>query len=451
MADPSRPVSNPVPVFARGADRPRAAIVLLILELALCVRIAAAVLIELYLRHKAPGQLCLFPDTRIYWGLAREIRLGAPLVYIEYADIPHFALRTPGYPLFLAIFQAVFGESTLGVRLVQAVLGVVCVYLVYRLAGQFTDAGTERHAALEPRPRRFSGPVVAAAIAAISPFYVFMSTVLLSEALFEPLLLATLLGWTVLWKTPAEAPNAEGWRRSLLALASGAAAGAAVLVRPSWALFVPAALGTWTVAAIRQKRQAALAVGLSALGFAITMAPWWVRNARIFGRFVGTALWLGASLYDGLNTNATGASEMSFLEDPAISRLDEQDQDAELARRAIAFAREHPVRVLGLAVAKLGRYWSPWPHAQGPVSPVVAVASTMAFVPVFGLIAAGAWSRRRDPRAVLLLAGPLIYFCALHVFFASSMRYRAPAEMPALALLAIGWDQLLSRLQRRRS
>ncbi len=335
MADPSRPVSSPAPVVARSDERSLAGIVLLILELALCVRIAAAVAIELYLRHEALGRLCLFDDTKIYWGLAREIRLGAPLVYIEFADIPHFALRTPGYPLFLAMCQAVFGESTLGVRLVQAVLGVLCVYLVYRLAGQFAGSA----AALEPRLRFFSGSMAAAAIAALSPYYVFMSTILLSEALFEPLMLATLLSWTVLWKSPAEAPFAAGWRRSLLAMASGAAAGAAVLVRPSWALFVPAALGTWAAAADWRKREAASAVGLSALGFVMVMAPWWIRNARIFGRFVATALWLGASLYDGLNTQATGGSEMSFLADPAISRLDEQDQDAELAHRAIAFAR----------------------------------------------------------------------------------------------------------------
>jgi 4-amino-4-deoxy-L-arabinose transferase-like glycosyltransferase len=445
MADPIRPDSSPAPATAQSDQRPSTGIVLLILELALGVRIAAAVLIELYLRGKVPRQLCLFPDTTIYWGLARALRLGAPLAYIEFADIPHFALRTPGYPWFLAMCQTVCGENTFAVRLVQAVLGVVCVYLIYRLAGQFAGPG----AALEPRLRFFSGSVVAAGIAALSPHYVFMSAIILSEALFEPLMLATLLAWALLWKTPPEAPSAQGWKRSLLALASGAAAGAAVLVRPSWALFVPAALCVWGAATIRQNRGAASVVGQSALGFVLMMAPWWIRNARIFGRFVATALWLGASLYDGLNTGATGGSEMSFLADPAISRLDEQDQDAELARRAIAFAREHPLQVLQLAGSKLARYWSPWPNAPGMVSPVVAVASTIAFVPVFGLIACGAWSRRRDPRALVLLGGPLIYFCALHVIFASSMRYRTPAEMPALGLLAIGWDQLQSRLQRR--
>ena len=37
------------------------------------------------------------------------------------------------------------------------------------------------------------------------------------------------------------------------------------------------------------------------MGLVVIMAPWWVRNARVYGRFVPTALWMGASLYDGLN------------------------------------------------------------------------------------------------------------------------------------------------------
>ena len=64
-------------------------------------------------------------------------------------------------------------------------------------------------------------------------------------------------------------------------------------------------------------------------------------------------------------------------------------------------------------MVKLGRYWSPWPNAEGFRSPVLAVASTVVELPLFGLMVLGAWDRRRDPRAWALLAGPLLYFCAL--------------------------------------
>src|SRR5262249_1210898 len=107
-------------------------------------------------------------------------------------------------------------------------------------------------------------------------------------------------------------------------------------------------------------------------------------------------------------------------------------------RRALAFAREQPLQVLPLAAVKLGRYWSPWPNTQGFRAPTLALASGIVEIPVFGLIGLGIWNRRRDLRAWVLLAGPILYFCALHMVFASSMRYRIPGEMPALGLATMG-------------
>ena len=54
----------------------------------------------------------------------------------------------------------------------------------------------------------------------------------------------------------------------------------------------------------------------------------------------------------------------------------------------------------------------------------VVPASALVTIPIFALIALGAWDRRRDFRALALLLGPLLYFCALHLVFVSSIRYR---------------------------
>jgi hypothetical protein len=179
-------------------------------------------------------------------------------------------------------------------------------------------------------------------------------------------------------------------------------------------------------------------MALSLFGLVLVMGPWWVRNARVFGRFVPTAVWMGASLYDGLNPHATGASDMSFLSQPDVWPLDELDQDRLLFSRALEFVREHPRRTLELAAIKLGRYWSPWPIAEGFRSPVLAAASMLFAFPLLFMIGLGLWCRRGDLRAWVLLAGPLFYFCALHLVFASSMRYRIPAEVPAMSLAAVG-------------
>ena len=317
---------------------------------------------------------------------------------MEWADIPHFALRTPGYPLLLAACQAVFGERTLPVRLVQAVLGTLCVYLVYRLARQFVGSRTgipSRRTRL-PTRRRWTIPLIAAAMAAVNPHYLLMSSLILSEAVFEPLMLAALLGVAVLWPRRgrrAARPSARMAIR-LVALGSGAAAGAAVLVRPSWALFVPAMLAAWIIASRRDRRQAwsrrCAARSSAPSGSWRSWRPWWVRNARVYGRFVPTAFWMGASLYDGLNPEATGASDMIV---PARSR------DL-AARRAGPGRRADPAgdRVRPRAAGAGPRRWrwsswagtgAPGPMPRGSARAVVAVASAVVELPILGLMARG--------------------------------------------------------------
>jgi hypothetical protein len=215
----------------------------------------------------------------------------------------------------------------------------------------------------------------------------------------------------------------------------------AVLVRPSWALFPPAALAIWLVV-MRHSRRALVAAAqgaiLCSLGIVLVMGPWWARNIHVFGRVVPTALWLGASLYDGTNPEATGSSDMSFLERTEIWPLDEEDQDARLVSGAASFARARPLEVLRLALVKLARYWSPRPSAEGFRSRALALLSASVELPLLLLIALGAYHRRRDARAWALLAGPILYFCGLHLVFASSMRYRIPGEMVALCLASLG-------------
>jgi 4-amino-4-deoxy-L-arabinose transferase-like glycosyltransferase len=448
MAEPIAVDSVEVPARAGRMKRAiaRLASLVLVLEAALALRVIAADAVEWYVRLGGANRLCLFEDTPIYWELARKIRTGAPYETVVFADIPHFALRTPGYPLLMAACQALFGERPLAVRLVQAVLGTLGVYLVYRLTLQLVGPGDDSPTMAPATPRRWTIPLIAAAIAALGPYYAFLSAILLSEAVFVPLMVAALWGQAVLWPTKrGQEPKLATWKAILVAMGSGAAAGAAILVRPSWALFVPAMLIFRMIAGLGDRRElvrSARDALICAVAVAGVMAPWWVRNASIYGRFVPTALWMGASLYDGLNPQATGASDMAFMEDPEIWPMDEQDQDAELTRRAFAFARADPMRVISLAAIKLGRYWTPWPNADVLRNPGAVVISTIVELPILGLIVAGGWARRRDPRAWVLLAGPLVYFCALHLVFASSMRYRIPGEVPALGLAAIGWTKL---------
>ena len=403
-----------------------------VLAVALGLRLVAAAAVSWYARGQ--GKPCVFADTVIYWDLAGTIVEGRPYLVSQWG-VPHYALRTPGYPLFLAACREVFGVSLPAVRVVQAVLGTLAVWLVARLVRVTVPGGPKIG---------WTVPMMAAGLAAVDPYVVGMSALVLSEAVFVPLMLAGLWGLASFWTT--EGRSGPG-RPVVVAILTGLAMGGAILVRPSWALFVPTILASWVIGIDRGNRGKALrAAVIVAMATAAILAPWWARNARVFGRFVPTALWVGASLYDGISPGATGASAMEFVDAPGVRALGESEQDAVFRDRSLAFAREHPGRVLGLALAKLGRFWSPWPNADTLRSPRVAVASAMVTLPVFALVAVGLWDRRRDARALVLLAGPLAYFCLLHLVFVSSIRFRIPGMVPAMGLAAVGLGRLRGRI-----
>ena len=249
--------------------------------------------------------------------------------------------------------------------------------------------------------------------AAVHPYLIVMSALLLSEALFVPLMLLALWGLAVLWNHQWQMPEGtsqmpnRGWtiaaRELLVAFGVGLASGAAVLTRPSWGLFVPVMMAAWRWSrwrlpgAVRARvLRCTSSAAAMALGIVVVMGPWWLRNARIYGKFVPTALWMGASLYDGLNPAATGASNMEFLGAPDVWPLDELDQDRELTRRALVRPAGARCAWLQLALIKLGRYWCPWPNAEGFRSPFVALASAVVMIPLLASIGLGLVHWRGD-------------------------------------------------------
>jgi 4-amino-4-deoxy-L-arabinose transferase-like glycosyltransferase len=429
MSDPATPHPRPTDRLAKLAW---------LVAWGLWLRVAAADAVQWYTQRK--GVLCVFPDTTIYWGLAEKLRRGEPYELTYFGALPHFAQRTPGYPLFLAACQAAFGPTVLPVRLVQSALGAGCVWLTFGLVRRALPGRCRSSETAWPVP------LIAAAVVALDPFVVANSALVLSEALFLPLMLLAQWCLAALWEPSGEGADAPLTARAAAGFAAlaGTATGAAVLVRPSWALYAPLALGAWVVLSPKGARRRALGrAAVVAVAAAAVMAPWWARNARVYGRFVPTALWMGASLYDGLNPRATGASDMSFLADPSVWPLDEEAQDAALRARALAFARAHPGRVAGLAAVKAARFWSPWPNAEGFRAPLLALASTALVLPQYALLALGAWDRRRDARALVLLGLPLAYTFLLHLVFVSSMRYRVPVAVPAMGLAALGLRRVL--------
>ncbi len=399
-----------------------------VLLVAFVLRLVAAVAVERVVTA-AGREFLVEGDANGYWELARNLRHGSYSVY----DPPRYAVRMPGFPLLLAFGQLTTGSSRLGVRLELALLGTLTCLLVYLLGREVADEATA---------------LVAAAATAVSPVYAGLSVLVLSETAFAAAMLACLWGFARL--TRADGPQ------PVLAIGTGLLAAAAIFVRPSWLLAVPAfvlidlVLAANRTAAVRRG-------GLVLLGTIVAITPWAVRNGIVLGRFVPTTTWLGPTLYDGFNPDADGTSDMRFYEnDRAAGRLDGLDEveiDSLYRRRSWEFVRSSPSQAVALAGRKQLRFWSPWLNAEAFRGPVARVGMAAVTLPLFVLAGCGAWQLRRRPVAFWATVGPLLYFAVLHCVFVGSVRYRVPAEYPLWIAAAFGllhfWPALRTWLDDR--
>jgi 4-amino-4-deoxy-L-arabinose transferase-like glycosyltransferase len=396
---------------------------LLLLATALALRLLAGG----WWQSRLPaGERFGFGDSQSYWTLAQTIVRGEPYQYGG-KDLRIF--RTPGYPVLLAGLFAMVGDDppVMWARALSAVLGVLAVAGVACLAWQLFD---ERAA------------WIAGLLTTFYPGAVAMSVMVLSEAPFCPCLLLQINCWTWAWRGTRRGPQI------LAGLLAGAAGGVATLMRPSWLLFTPAALIAALLLSRQRRRHLWLGVWLL-LGLIITMAPWWIRNYKIVGRFVPTTLQVGASLYDGWSPQANGGSDMRFVDEfrrlqrEADARLTgppagtfEERLDRRMREAAVTWAWQHPGDAARLAVVKFVRMWNIWPNAGELQSTRLRLLILLGYVPLLALGAAGIWlfADRGWPLVLCLL--PAAYLTLLHLIFVSSIRYRQPAMLPICALAA---------------
>lgn len=445
----------------------------MLLLLAFIARLGAAAYWHNTAQHE--GRLFRLGDSHSYWVLANQLGQGLPY---EYGSSESRLFRAPLYPLLLAPFTRISEEPTAvwWARVVGCGLGTLSVGLVGMLAMRLggTAAG-----------------LIATGLAAIYPSAIGMSIIVLSEAVFMPLMIGYLLAWNSAW---AAHTVRRTWSYGVLA---GVLAGGAVLARPSWLLFAPFAWGaavlvsrvvtpayrTETVAARGKLGLVNLTAGwqrsdsdpeqkttrlgienhagwrhtwifiATCLGLSLVMSPWWIRNAIITGHFVPTTLQVGPSLLDGLHPGASGASDegMAFME-PIIAEQINADQqvnrqqldstlefriNARAQRAAMDWAREHPMEVLALAGRKFLRIWTLWPDGGDINSTIMRLVITGSSFTVL-LLAFLFHFRTSAPRGwfYLMLWLPCLYFTLLHMVFVGSIRYREPALFVLIAVAA---------------
>jgi Dolichyl-phosphate-mannose-protein mannosyltransferase len=225
-------------------------------------------------------------DGRFYSQLARNLLEHRGYSGEEEEPYVPTYVRVPGYPLFLAGVYTVFGvDNNRAVRVIQATLSTASCWLIALLAYAWSPAEWQVR-------RRRRAMLIALALAAACPFTAIYVTTILTESWAILLTVAFGLAVTLALKI------GHRWKSFAWWLAAGLIGGAVTMFRPDCALFVGAAGVMLIVVGLLRTRRlqskeaggkplAATFINCAALsiGFAAILAPWTIRNARVFGVF----------------------------------------------------------------------------------------------------------------------------------------------------------------------
>jgi hypothetical protein len=332
------------------------------------------------------------------------------------------AYRPPLYPLFLAPLVATFGSRIAwGIAGLHLLLGAGTVLLTATAARRW-GLSTGR-------------TLLAAAIVAGDPVLVAQGHLVMTETLAACLMAGAL------------AALAEGNPRG--AARGGVWLGLGTLCRPSAlpvAVLIIAAAGIAGPGAWPVRGRRALAV---ALAFLATLAPWALRNARLFGEPVWTTTHGGYTLalannpvyYAEVVNGPPGVVWMGPNQqrwftamDRAVRGLSEPEADRRFRALALRMLAEQPRDFARASAARLGRFWSVAP-ARAVYSRGVRIATALWTVPLW--IALGLGLTRRALWRWPQINAPLVImaFSIVHAFYWTDLRMRAPA-VPAIALIA---------------
>ncbi|MBD3180218.1 MAG: DUF2142 domain-containing protein [Candidatus Latescibacteria bacterium] len=346
------------------------------------------------------------------------------------------AYRPPGYPVFLLLA----GRNPTVVRILQSLLGAVTVLLVYLIAIKLAGRAEA---------------VLAAAVTAVYPLYIYSA-----GTYYPAVLLSSLLPAVFLLLISARRTGSGG-----KALAAGFLAGLIALTKGS---FLPAfALAAVWLAADRNRHpqevlteEAKRATSrirpalLFVIPILILTGIWGFRNYHAVGSFrplstnSGYNFWLGN--YPGVKAD-TGNRKLPGQREQELairsSNRGEVETDRAFLRKGFEHVRDNPRRFVTLSISKFLNFWRLYPS---PMSRELKLweklISALSYGPVLILGLYFLFTRiRRMPEARLILL-IFIGYTAVHALFISKVRLRLPLDTLLIICGAAGFFDLAGRL-----
>ena len=349
---------------------------------------------------------------------------GASFYYPPGSDVPT-AFWDPLYPVLLAAIYLVAGHSVPLVRVAQAFLGGIAVWLIFkigkRLASQ--DVG-----------------LIAAAVTTAYPFFIYYTGQLLTETLFITVILGAFA-----CSLKAEATGSARWFATV-----GGLAGLSALCRAE-AFPFGIALIAWTAYRAAGPLgppigQALRLAALALICMGIVMAPWAVRNQLTFGVPIFTTTKLGYNLFKYYHPLMTADQTVRAVPFPDLDDLTEPQREAVLRAEGLRFMTADPARTAWFMLNKLGLLFKLTPSNE--VNQRYALLSVASFGLLLPFMVSGAMlALRRGTRFASLVAYVLFGIATKAAVFAG-IRLRMQIEPVLILFAALALSKLLQRVTR---
>ena len=427
-----------------------------ILWTVVCAKLAA--LAWLVWGNPLGEQVLVFPDSLGYVYPAQTL-LAYGSLWEAVSSAP-MLLRTPGYPVFLALIQLVSKNMTWAVAIAQNILSLCLLIPVYLSARRLGGVGAAR---------------LAAGFCAVSVLYFTLSFAVLTETLCV-FLLAWFVFFVLRW---LDNPRKRDLLGGALFLA------AAVYVRPVVYYFIPIGFLLLVLYAWKQKSRTLLfqAVCCFLVPLALSVGAWHVRNyiQTGYGGFTSVGaynLYIWNEDFVAKQNNITVAQAHAQLEQalppdfvhlPAAKQVEIYKQLATpLLKQSVTYKLAHlPLwagkTLLGANQAHLTRILlgkeasaetalnqtGVLPHAwlQTGIEKILFILAFIQVATVVLLGILGLWkSRKKYPVQTVFLAAYTGYFWLLgSSFLGAYARFRAPFEFIFCIMAALALQSCWSR------
>lgn len=354
------------------------------------------------------------------------------------------------YSYFVAGIYWLFGPHPLLVRLLQAlIIGIIHPLLIF-VVGKLS----------------FNSRVglIAAAITSVYIYFVYYSATLMTEPFYIAGILAILgtSGWIV--------KNAnqilENRRKYLLfAFLLGVATSLTILLRQAFLLFLPF-LYTWLLFVLRKNYlvPALKMIGINVLIITLFILPFTIYNYERFNQFVllntnaGFAFyWANHPIYGTHFEGILSQSTYLDLLPKELYGLNEAALDRELLNRGLQFVIQDPLRYFFLSLSRIPVYFMFWPSPHSSIlSNISRIGSFGVFLPfmIYGLMTTLAKKGEEkvtlySPVFLLLLF--ILVYSLIHIFTWTLIRYRLPVDAVLVLFAAVGFSDLIQKIQQRKA